>query len=137
MASDCNRTPSRLRFVPSRRGFGIARLERLKHPPRRLPGRPRSIALGGGAAGPWKRCSEKRLSGGVGRLIDGRRSPVFAMRTAQAGRVEPRALLTRRRREYGYDAPKQGLLPMGSCATLFAFLAAIHKRSGRTLLARV
>jgi hypothetical protein len=77
------------------------------------------------------------LSGGVGRLIDGRRSPVFAMRTAQAGRVEARALLTRRRREYAYDAPKQGLLPMGSCATLFAFLAAIHKRSGRTLLARV
>jgi arsenite methyltransferase len=47
------------------------------------------------------------------------------------------ALLRRRYGDYGYDAPRQGLLPTGGGGVLLASLAALHQRSGRARLARL
>src|SRR5215472_2290788 len=45
--------------------------------------------------------------------------------------------LVQRRGDYGYDAPRQGLLPTGAGGVLFAALAALHQRTGRPRLARL
>ena len=50
--------------------------------------------------------------------------------------MDSQALLRRRRGDYGYDAPRQGLLPTGGGGVLFACLAAIHRR-GHARLARL
>ena len=47
------------------------------------------------------------------------------------------ALLRQRRGDYGYDAPRQGLLPTGGGGLLCAFLAALHQRSRHARLAIV
>jgi hypothetical protein len=44
-------------------------------------------------------------------------------------------LLRRRRGDYGYDAPRQGLLPTGGGALAFVCLTAVHQRDRRLLLA--
>jgi len=49
--------------------------------------------------------------------------------------MDSQALVRQRRGDYGYDAPRQGLLPTGSGAVLLACLAAIHSRGGRARLA--
>ena len=50
--------------------------------------------------------------------------------------MQVRELLKNRRGDYGYDAPRQGLLPTGGGALVFLCLAAIHQRNHRRLLAR-
>ena len=49
--------------------------------------------------------------------------------------VDSHALLRQRRGDYGFDAPRQGLLPTGGGAVLFASLAALHRRSRHARLA--
>lgn len=51
--------------------------------------------------------------------------------------MQARKLLRNRRGDYGYDAPRQGLLPTGSGALVLLCLAAIHQRNHRSLLARI
>jgi arsenite methyltransferase len=51
--------------------------------------------------------------------------------------MQTREILRHRRGDYGYDAPRQGLLPTGGGALVFGCLAAIHQRSSRLFLARL
>jgi arsenite methyltransferase len=51
--------------------------------------------------------------------------------------MSARSLLLQRRGDYGYDAPRQGLLPTGAGGIGFACLWAIHQRSGRSRVARL
>jgi SAM-dependent methyltransferase len=46
-----------------------------------------------------------------------------------------RSLLLQRRGDYGYDAPRQGLMPTGGGGVLFACLSAFHRRAGHTRIA--
>ena len=48
-----------------------------------------------------------------------------------------RSQLLQRKGDYGYDAPRQGLLPTGGGGVLFASLSALHQRSGHSRLARL
>ena len=48
-----------------------------------------------------------------------------------------RSQLLQRRGDYGYDAPRQGLLPTGGGGVLFACLSALHQRTGHSRLARL
>ncbi len=51
--------------------------------------------------------------------------------------MDSHALVRQRRGDYGYDAPRQGLLPAGGVGVLLASLAALHQRGGRGALARL
>ena len=51
--------------------------------------------------------------------------------------MQTQELLQDRRGDYGYDAPRQGLLPTGGAAAVFGSLAALHRRTGRRLLAQL
>lgn len=51
--------------------------------------------------------------------------------------ADTHALLRQRRGDYGYDAPRQGLLPTGGGGVLLACLAALHQRGGRARLSRL